>query len=333
MGGVSTTNLVGFTYEAIATGRIQQLKLAMDAVIAAELQFMVPIIKSLLVVFVVRQFTLTWTGNMTVERFIGSSARAAVIVFLIIHSGTFVQYVRDPVFDKIPQAVSSTILSASGVPTSSGNTIAQQFDKVSVASDSVTALIIAKQTGWAVASLVNYASASFANFAVQFLLAGIAGIWLLGQGLLAIILCFGPLLLGFELFDRTRGWVDQWLGKLVGMTCFGIGTSILLSIQMAGEQALLKTVESNLPSSGPQAVAALMRVGCNVLLDLFTMASLPLICAVGSGVAASLAAPSALVALRAASAGSAGVRAMASGGRAAAAGGAGGRAANTASKA
>jgi len=333
MGGISGTNFVGFTYEAIATGRIQQLKQAMDAVIAAELQFMVPIIKSLLVVFVVRQFTLTWTGNMTVERFVGSSVRAAVVVFLIIHSGTFVQYVRDPVFDKIPQAVSSTILSASGVPTSSGNTIAQQFDKVSVASDSVTALIIAKQTGWAVASLVNYASASFANFAVQFLLAGIAGIWLLGQGLLAIILCFGPLLLGFELFDRTRGWVDQWLGKLVGMTTFGIGTSILLSIQMAGEQALLKTVESNLPSSGPQAVAALMRVGCNVLLDLFTMAALPLICAVGSGVAASLAAPSALVALRAASAGSAGVRAMASGGRAASASAAGGRAANTASKA
>ena len=74
--------MVVLGYEAIATGRIDQLKTMMDAVIAAELQFMVPILRSLLVIFVVRQFTLTWTGNMTVERFVGSSVRAAIIVFL-----------------------------------------------------------------------------------------------------------------------------------------------------------------------------------------------------------------------------------------------------------
>ena len=311
MNGISTTNIVGITYEAIASGRIQQLKTTMDAVIAAELQFVVPILKSLLIMFVVRQFTLTFTGNMTVERFVGTCVRAAVVVFLISHSGTFVQYVRDPIFDKIPQAISSTILASAGVQTTSGTTIAQQFDKVSVASDAVTAAIITKQTGWSVASLVNYASASFANFSVQFLLGGIAGIWLLGQSLLAIILCFGPLLLGFELFDRTRGWVDQWIGKLVGVTAFGIGTSILLAIEMTGELNMLRAVNANLPASGPEAVSALLRVGCNVLLDLFTMAALPTICAYGSGVAAAFAAPSAMASLRGAAAAASGARAVA----------------------
>ncbi len=313
MNGVSGTNIVGITYEAIASGRIQQLKTTMDAVIGAELQFVVPILKSLLIMFVVRQFTLTYTGNMTVERFVGSCARAAVVVFLISHSGSFVQYVRDPIFDKIPQAISSSILSAAGAQTTSSTTIAQQFDKVSSASDAITASIIAKQTGWSVSSLVNYASASFANFAVQFLLGGIAGVWLLGQSLLAIILCFGPLLLGFELFDRTRGWVDQWIGKLVGMTAFGIGTSILLAIEMTGETNMLRAVNANLPNSGPEAVAALLRVGVNVLLDFFTMAALPTICAYGSGVAAALAAPSAMASVRGAAAVASGARTVATG--------------------
>ncbi len=310
---MNSTNIVGISYEAIAQGRIDQLKIAMNAIIAAELQFMVPIIKALLVMFVVRQFTLTWTGNMTVERFVGSCVRAAVVVFLIVHSGSFVQYVRDPLFDKIPQAISSTIMSSAGVQASGTTTIAQQFDKVSLASDAVTAAIVAKQTSFSVSALVNYLSAQLANGGIQFLLAGICAIWLLGQTLLAIILCFGPLLLGFELFDRTRGWVDQWIGKLVGMTCFGIGTSILLGIQMQGLLLLLKAVNSNIPTSGAQAVAVLMRICGNVVMDLFTMAALPAICAIGSGVAVSLAAPSAMASLRAAGAAASGARAVATG--------------------
>ena len=308
------SNIIGISYEAIAAGRIQQLKAAMDAVIAAELQFVVPILKSLLVIFVVRQFTLTWTGNMTVERFVGSSIRAAIVVFLIAHSGSFVQYVRDPMFDKIPQAVSSTILSSAGVQTSTGTTLAQQFDKVSAAADAVTAAIVARQTSFSISSLVNYLSAQLANGGIQFLLAGICAIWMLAQSLLAIVLCFGPLLLGFELFDRTRGWVDQWIGKLVGMTAFGIGTSILLGIQMTGLRNMLRSVNDNLPTGGPEAVAVLLRVGCNVLLDLFTMAALPAICAIGSGAAMALAAPSAMASVRAASAGMRGVRGVAGAG-------------------
>jgi len=308
-----STNIIGFTYEAIAAGRIQQLKTAMDAIIAAELQFMVPILKSLLIMFVVRQFTLTWTGNMTVERFVGSSIRAAIVVFLITHSGSFVQYVRDPIFDKIPQAISSTILASAGVQTNSGTTLAVQFDKASAASDAVTAAIVARQTSFSVSSLVNYLSAQFANFGIQFMLAGIVAIWMLGQSLLAIILCFGPLLLGFELFDRTRGWVDQWIGKLVGLTAFGIGTSILLGIQMTGLRNMLRSINDNLPTSGAEAVAALMRVGCNIVLDLFTMAALPTICAIGSGVAVSLAAPSAMASLRAAGTAASGARTVAAG--------------------
>ena len=44
------------------------------------------------------------------------------------------------------------------------------------------------------------------------------------------------------------------------MTAFGIGTSILLGIQMQGLLTLFRTVNGNIPTSGAEAVAVLMRI-------------------------------------------------------------------------
>ena len=288
-----------FSYENLAIARIDELKLMMDAVIGAEQGFMVPVLKSLFLIFAGRQFLLTQYGFISIERFVGSIIRVGIITLLITHSGEFVHYVRDPIFDRIPQAISGSILSAAGIQTTATTTVAQLFDKVSMAADATTAKILALNVGWSSAAWSNYMSAALANGLLQMMLTAICGIWLLGQTLLAIILCFGLFLLGFELFERTRGWVDQWIGKLVGMTCFGVGTAILLALQMTGLLQLLKATHDSLPASGSEAVGAYFHVCGNVLLDLLTMVSLPLICSIGSGVAASLAAPSALVTLRA----------------------------------
>ena len=294
----SVAGTVGATYEALATGRIAEIKTMMDSVITAELTFMVPVLKAAFLIFVGRQALLIMLGHLSVERFVSSTIRVLIVILLITHSGQFVHYVREPIFDTIPNAISSTILASAGVNTSGTASLAQQFDKVAMASDAITAKILALNTGWSVASAANYITAGFANGAVQWLLMLICGVWLLGQTFLAIILCFGPLLLVFELFDRTRGWVDQWIGKLVGLLSFGVGTSILLALQMNGLFLLFKRMETAMPTSGAEAVAGFLRVGGNVFLDALTMASLPLICAIGSGVAASLAAPSALLAAR-----------------------------------
>ena len=317
-----SANIVGITYEAIATSRLDQIKSAMDAVIAAEETFMLPVLKSLFVIFAGRQFLLTMLGHMTVERFFSSIIRVGIVTLLITHSDQFIERVRDPMFTAIPQAIGNMVVGAggAGVGTSNSQSLAQQFDAVSAAADALTALTVSRNTSWSVSAFVNSASAWLADGGMQFTLAVIVSIWLLGQSLLAIILCFGPLLLGFELFDRTRGWVDQWIGKLVGMTCFGLGTSILLAIQMQGLTSLMLNAHDGLPTSGAAAVGTMLHVFCNIVIDAFTMAALPLICSIGSGVAASLAAPSALAAMRGLSMGGGAVGRAASGaGRAAAA--------------
>lgn len=298
MDGISATNIIGLTYESIAAGRLEQIKTAMNAVIGAETTFMVPILRSLFLIFIAHQGLLTMYGHMTMHRLVGSIIRVGIIVLLITHAGEFTTRVQTPIFETIPQAISNTILSSVAGGTSNTQTLAQQFDSVSAAADALTALVASRSTSWSVSGLVNYLTAWVADAGMQILLGIIAAVWLLGQTLLAIILCFGPLLLVFELFDRTRGWVDQWIGKLVGMTAFGIGTSILLAIQMQGLINLMRSSHDGMPTSGDAAVAVMFHIMTNILLDAFTMMALPLICSIGSGVAASLAAPSALMTMR-----------------------------------
>ncbi len=163
-------------------------------------------------------------------------------------------------------------------------------------------------------------SAWLADFAMQVLLACIVAVWLLGQTLLAIIICFGPLLLCFELFDRTRGFVDQWIGKIVGMTAFGLATSVLMAIMMQGLTTLMQSADGSIASSGAQAVSVMLHVIIAITLDAFTMIALPSIVGFGSGVAGSLAAPSALAVGRAVMGSNLGVAALKAGVRGASGG-------------
>lgn len=223
---------IGITYAALASHRLDTVRSMMDAVIDAEAQFMTPILRALFIIYLLLLFTQMWAGVVSVDRLVNSILRSGVIIFLVTHGGAFAQYVRDPIFDRIPRAISNTILASVGGGTTSSQGVAQQFDTVAIAIDHVTARVLELNTGWTIAAGANYLTAMANNTWAQTLLAGVAAVWLLGVTLLAIALCFGPLVLVFELFERTRGYLMQWVGILVGLTAFGIGTSILLAIQM-----------------------------------------------------------------------------------------------------
>ncbi len=228
----SSAGAIGIAYAALATHRVDTIRAMMDAVISAEAQFMTPILRALFIIYLGRQFIMMNFGYVSGKTFVSTILRSGIIILLVTKAGAFAQYVRDPLFDRIPRAVSSTILASVGGGTTSSMGIAQQFDTVALAIDHVTARVLALNTGWTIAAGANYLTAMANNTWAQTLLAGVAAFWLLGVTLLAIALCFGPMVLVFELFERTRGYLVQWIGTLVGLTAFGIGTSILLAIQM-----------------------------------------------------------------------------------------------------
>jgi len=291
-------NAVGIAYATLAAERLANLKSMMDAVINAETAYVTPVLKALFLIYLGRQFLMMNYGYLSGKTFVSTILRSGIVILLVTKAGAYVQYVRDPIFERIPQALAAMASSAVGGGATVTMNPAQQFDAAAQAINVVTAQTLALNTGWSVSAFGNYLAASLSNGGAQTILGCICGIWLLGVTMLAIVLCFGKVILLFELFDRTRGWVGAWLGKLVGVLAFGFGTNILLALQMTELMNLLIRVHANLPSNGAEAVGVLMSVVSNIVLDLLTMAALPAAVGFGSGIAASVAAPAVGLALR-----------------------------------
>lgn len=295
-----STNIVGIAFATIASTRSDQLQAVMDTIIAAEAAMLSPIVKAVFTMFVARQFFLIMWGEISARRFVGSIMRACVVALLIGHTNQFDQYVRTPLFVDLPQATASWVGSGTGAQ---GNlSTAAQLDVASAAVDAVTAKALELTTGMIMGptGIARSIAMNAADAGIQIMLGIMAWVWLLGQTFLAIIICFGPLVLLFELFDRTRGFVDQWIGKIVGITAFGIGTSMILAIEMQGFNSMMQQVDAGMPSNAAGAVALLLHVMVGTLVDAFTLVALPGIVSFGSGVAAGIAAPAAFAMGRAA---------------------------------
>lgn len=274
------------------------IQTVLDGVIAAEVNVLFPILKALMLIFVGRQFLLAMTGDLSFQRFQSTVLRAGIIILLVTHNGAFVQYIRGPVFDKVPQAMAEMI-DGNYAATTAGTPQAEQFDIIATKGDAVTQEIIQKSSNWfSMTDWINAADASIANTCFQLILACIVGIWLLGQTFLAIIMAMGLPLLCFELFDRTRGFVDQFASKLVGFVAFGFATDFVLALQMEGLKTLFDSAHATVGGNASAAAGMLVHIVGDSLLDLLTMAFIPTVVGFGSGAVAGLAAPSAFLAMR-----------------------------------
>jgi type IV secretory pathway VirB6-like protein len=183
-------------------------------------------------------------------------------------------------------------------PTTGGASSAAQFDAVSAGGDAIAAQIVGKVEYTSPASWINAVTGYAADGMFQIILCCIFGIWLLGLGLLAIALCLGPPFLCFEFFDRTRGFVDQWIGKLVGFSAFGFACSIVLGMEMQGLTTMLAKVNNVANTNVPAAVGMMFHAVGDAILDLLLMAACPIAFGFGSGAVAAMAAPAALMAGR-----------------------------------
>ncbi|HME21286.1 MAG TPA: hypothetical protein VKI44_08020 [Acetobacteraceae bacterium] len=182
-------NIVGVSFVDIASTRMANLQATMNAVLAAENGILFPILKALFLIYIGRQFLLTMTGNLTIDRFFGTVIRSGVIIMLVTHSGAFTQYVQDPVFNKIPQAMANMV-AGNYAATTTGQPMAAQFDAIAAKGDGITVEIDKVSSNvFSVSDWINSASGHAANGSFQIVLAIIVGIWLLGQTLLGIILC------------------------------------------------------------------------------------------------------------------------------------------------
>lgn len=289
-------NAVGIPYATLMADRLATLKAMMDSVIDTEGTYVVPILKAIFAIYLGRQFLMMWGGYFSYTTFVKTVLRAGIVILLVVRAGAYVQWVRDPIFDRIPIALAAMTSNRYGftMPASVG----QQFDDSALAINNITAQILALNTGWGVSAFGNYLSASLQNGAAQTVLGCISAVWMLALELLAILLCFGKIMLLFELFDRTRGFMDQYIGKIIGLLAFGFATNILMALQMAELMNLMSRVASRMPTNAAEAVSVLTRIFGDLVYDLLTLVAVPTAVGFGSAAAASLAAPAAMLFLR-----------------------------------
>jgi type IV secretory pathway VirB6-like protein len=258
---------------------------------------LLPILKSLMILFVGRQFLLCMHGHFSMDRFWSSIVRALVVVFLVANTTNFNTWFASKIFTNLPQALTSLGV-GSFAPTGTGQSSAAQFDSISAAGDAIAAQIVAKVEYTSPTTWINAATGYIADACFQIILCCIFGLWLLGLGLMAIALCLGPPFLLFELFDRTRNFVNIWIGKLVGFAAYGFATSIVLGMQMQGLRTMVDKVNGVADNDVPAAVGMLIHCVGDSILDLLLMAACPAAFAFGSGAVAAIAAPAALAASR-----------------------------------
>jgi type IV secretion system protein VirB6 len=268
------------TFLAYATAQDTALRKSMDAVINASLSAAVPALHWLAIIYIVITFATVAANAMTVNAFIGRTVRLSVVVTLISTSGFYVQHVRDLLFDQVPTEIASVVTGAPSLTSA-----AQQFDLVSMAADHIVADAQAKNTWFTANGIGNSVAAWFADIAINLLTSIMFGVWMLGRWLLAVGLCMGPWLLLFELFDRTRGWVSQWIGHLVGVLVFSLSSAVILQILLRGEMDLLRAV-NNSASNVDEIIGQLFHVAGFVGAGALTMLAAPVTFAIGSGSAA-----------------------------------------------
>jgi hypothetical protein len=311
MGG----NIVGISFVTLAGHRMEMLQATLDAVIAAENNVLNPILRALMVIFIGRQFLLTMAGHLTMQRFFDTVFRAGIIILLVTHNGQFNQWVRVPIYEKVPQALAAMVGGNYSSATANAP-LAQQFDDLSKKGNEVSATIDQKSNSfWSMTDWSNRWSGRSANACFQIILGIIVAIWLLGQTMLAIVLAMFLPMLCFELFERTRGFVDQAIAKCVGFVAFGFATSFVLALQMRDLTTILDGV---LGQPDPTIQSGMFfQVLEGGVLNLLTMAALPTVVGFGAGGVASLAAPAAFMAMRTLSLGAGAARATGRGGQAA----------------
>jgi len=254
----------------------------MDHAVLASLTAMRPILAAVAVTYVAISFMYLAGGEITLKGFLGKTVRLFVVVQFIINAANYNQYVRDLFFDGLPSAFATTFMDTPATISS-----AQQFDKASGEVDNLVATALQKNSAWSTSALANSIAIWIADIGIKCMIAVWAFVWSLGRFLLAVVLGFGPWLLVFELFDRTRGFVDHWIGTLVGLVVYQLAGAITLQIVMTGAFSLLTSIHTAAVNvSVDDFVGMIVQVCYFFAMGALTMLALPFICSVGSGAAA-----------------------------------------------
>jgi hypothetical protein len=257
------------------------LILGMDDAIGAGLAWVTPQLRVAMMLYVVGMGFLTMYHKTDGWSFVHSAAKG-IALGAIIKIENYNYYVRDLFFTDLPNTFAAALHGPRAAVDS-----AQQFDALWSAALNLVAFVLGKATGfshivdrgvvWALAGLILLA------LWVCFI------IWYISRVFMALVICLGTFMMVLALFKQTRGYVEQWIGKLVGLTMLELSSSILLRIVLAVMSDRMFLMKYDPDLSVDMLITTVAEI-CGVFwMGALLMIALPSVISIGSGVGAGVA--------------------------------------------
>ena len=259
-----------------ATGMDEVLVAGMNDTSTAGLAWAAPQLRVALALYVIGNALLMMYGKMDAGGFLHAVVRAMAVV-AILKASNYNYYVRDLFFTDLPNAIAAAMNGPRASVDSS-----QQFDALWEAVAHAVAFINGQAMGtfegpfnrgivWVLAFL------DLVAIGVCFF------IWYVSRVFMAITLCIGPFLIILYLFRGTREYVNQWIGKLVGLIVLQIGTSILARFVILQISDTLIALDRNPGTSVDEMIINFAGVTGIFFLAALMMFVLPIWLTIGSG--------------------------------------------------
>jgi type IV secretion system protein VirB6 len=254
----------------------QSLIAGMDDAIAAGLAWVTPQLRMAMMLYVIGMGFLTMYHKTDSWSFVHAAAKG-IALGAIIKVTNYNYYVRDLFFYDLPNGFAAALNGPRAAVDS-----ARQFDILWSAVLHLVAFVLGQATGfshivdrgvvWALAGLILLA------LWLCFI------IWYIARVFMALIICLGTFMMVLTLFRQTRGYVEQWIGKLVGLTMLQLSSSILLRIVLVIMNDRMMLMKNDPSMSVDMLISSVAGV-CGVFwMGALLMVALPSTIAIGSSV-------------------------------------------------
>lgn len=256
----------------------QSLIEGMDAVIGAGLTWVAPALRTAMMLYVLGYGFLTMYQHADGWTFVTAAMRA-IAIGMLIQSANYNYYVRDLFFTDLPNTIAASLYG----PRISVNS-AQQLDVLWSAAVNMASFILKQAIGWT--NIGERALVYVLLMLIQLALWVCFVVWYISRVFMALIICMGAFLLVLALFRSTRGYVQQWIGKLVGLTMLNLSASILLRVVLVVLTGRLRAIQGDPTLSLSEMLNNLAGVTGVFGMGAMLMIALPSAISIGSGVGA-----------------------------------------------
>lgn len=176
--------------------------------------------------------------GMPIHKLVPTFLKIAAIVWLATNLAEFDYYVRDVFYDGLPHALGMAVL---GKSPSSTQAVGSAFDSIWRQAWILAADVYKKAAWYDVADRV---SAELCVLGISIALLLMAFVFLMARFLLAIVIAFGPVMIGCLLFDSTKPIFERWVGKMVALVALQVAVVITLNMLLVGDKSLMSNIEN-----------------------------------------------------------------------------------------